>query len=141
MSRSGYNEGGADYLADGRWRGMVASAARGKRGQAFFKDLIAALDAMPVKELIAERVKCEDGVCAMGAVLEKRGADASLFNSDDTSDIALFLDIADPLAAEVAYMNDEACWGSETPSQRWGRMRTWAASMLAKTNNETMVTP
>lgn len=36
-----------------RWRGAVASAIRGKRGQAFLREMLAALDAMPEKRLIA----------------------------------------------------------------------------------------
>lgn len=54
MSRSGlYEDDGDDPLALGRWRAQVRSAIRGKRGQAFLRDLLAALDAMPDKRLIA----------------------------------------------------------------------------------------
>lgn len=54
MSRSGlYEDDGDDPLAFGRWRAQVKSATRGKRGQAFLKDMLAALDAMPDKRLIA----------------------------------------------------------------------------------------
>lgn len=53
MSRSGYSE---DYDGDHwdliRWRGAVASSIRGKRGQAFLREALAALDAMPEKKLI-----------------------------------------------------------------------------------------
>lgn len=52
MSRSGYTEDcdGWDLI---RWRGAVASAIRGKRGQAFLREALAALDAMPEKQLIS----------------------------------------------------------------------------------------
>lgn len=54
MSRSGYSD---DYDGDNwdliRWRGAVTSAIRGKRGQAFLREALAALDAMPEKQLIA----------------------------------------------------------------------------------------
>jgi len=54
MSRSGlYEDDGDDPLAFGRWRAQVKSATRGKRGQAFLRDLLAALDSMPSKRLIA----------------------------------------------------------------------------------------
>ena len=73
MTRSGYSD---DY--DGwqliKGRGMVASATRGKRGQQFFKDLVAALDALPEKVLIADDLQNDEGdVCALGAVGLKRG--------------------------------------------------------------------
>jgi hypothetical protein len=45
MSRSGYSDD-LDPLALGRWRGRVASAMRGKRGQAFLREMLAAMDAM-----------------------------------------------------------------------------------------------
>ncbi len=56
MSRSGYS----DDLDQGdlnRWRGAVASAIRGKRGQSFLRELLASLDAMPRKELISEAME------------------------------------------------------------------------------------
>ena len=45
MSRSGYYEGDDDDdWAANSWRGTVARAMRGKRGQAFLLDLIASLE-------------------------------------------------------------------------------------------------
>lgn len=44
MSRSGYNDD-CDGWALIRWRGAVNSAINGKRGQAFLRELVAALDA------------------------------------------------------------------------------------------------
>lgn len=53
MSRSGYGDGDDfDPLAVGRWRAQVRSATRGKRGQAFLKGILEALDAMPEKRLV-----------------------------------------------------------------------------------------
>lgn len=48
MSRSGYSNDGENIAM---WRGQVASAIRGKRGQAFLRELVEALDAMPEKRL------------------------------------------------------------------------------------------
>jgi hypothetical protein len=59
MSRSGYYDDCDDWLAHGRWRARVASATRGKRGQKFLRDLLAALDAMPVKRLITEHLSTD----------------------------------------------------------------------------------
>lgn len=43
MSRSGYNDYSIDNWDLIRWRGQVASAIKGKRGQAFLRELIEAL--------------------------------------------------------------------------------------------------
>lgn len=57
MSRSGlYEDDGDDPLAYGRWRAQVKSAIKGKRGQALLRDMLAALDAMPDKRLIAGKL-------------------------------------------------------------------------------------
>jgi hypothetical protein len=115
-------------------------AIAGKRGQTFFRDLIAALDAMPVKRLassvfVGERGEC----CAMGAVaLHRRLAPAEIaaLAYDDSGDepmdrgaVAEALDIAPSLATDVAYENDEGAW-SETDEQRWQRMRALAVHRL-----------
>jgi hypothetical protein len=65
VSRSGYSDGceGWDLI---RWRGAVESAIRGKRGQAFLKELLAALDALPEKKLVAnELVTLQGQVCIL----------------------------------------------------------------------------
>ena len=54
MSRHGYSEDGDSDFPVALYRGRVASAIRGKRGQKMLKELLAALDAMPTKELHAE---------------------------------------------------------------------------------------
>lgn len=136
MSRSGYNE---DFGSDGDYplalyRGTVERAAKGKRGQRFFRDLINALDAMPEKRLIKNSLVEADGVCALGAVAQKRSIDVSAIDTEDYEhhqQLSGMLDIAWQLVAEVEYMNDEM-WqiGRETPEQRWERMRHWAESNL-----------
>lgn len=56
MSRHGYTDSCDDNFALIRWRGAAKSAIRGKRGQAFLRELLAALDAMPEKRLIAREL-------------------------------------------------------------------------------------
>ena len=77
MSRSGYVEDFGDEddrWAQIRWRGAVASAIRGKRGQAMLREVLAALDAMPEKTLAAHSLKNEDGdFCTLGALGAARG--------------------------------------------------------------------
>jgi hypothetical protein len=133
MSRSGYVDDLDDEWSLIRWRGQVASAIRGGRGQKFLVDLVAALDAMPEKRLIASVLKNEDGeVCALGAALEHWGVPLAADEDEDDFDpdwTADKLDIADQLAREVAYQNDEVGW-NETSEERWARIRQWAASHI-----------
>ena len=86
MSRSGYT----DYCEHlGLWRGAVERAIRGKRGQAFLREMASALDAMPVKELVAEEiVRDPEHVCAIGAVALARGMDVSMIDPEDNDTVA-----------------------------------------------------
>lgn len=143
MSRSGYSDDCDDTWAFIRWRGAVASAIRGKRGQAFFREMLEALDAMPDKRLHAHVLAQGPSgpACAMGAVVQKRGLDvaelehkvehAGDLDADGIArETAKLLDIPRTLACEIAFMNDEAGWYEETPEKRWQRMRDWVASQI-----------
>lgn len=138
MSRSGYCD---DDDGDGRiamWRGQVASASRGKRGQRFFRELIEALDALPEKRLVTDALIKEGEVCALGALGLKRGLPIEDIDPNDPDTVGAKFDIAHQLAAETVYVNDECSIGKyvegkyvpETPEQRWQRMRAWAVSNL-----------
>lgn len=112
------------------WRGQVASAIRGKRGQKFLADLLAALDALPVKELIVGDLEKLDGsVCAIGALGKVRGVDMLKLDPDNYDQVADAFGIAHQLAQEVVFLNDEH-WQPETPSQRFQRMRAWVVSQI-----------
>jgi hypothetical protein len=139
MSRSGYSDCyDLDHWSLIMYRGAVSRALSGARGQAFLKELIATLDAMPEKRLIAEAFKVEDGAaCALGAVGLKRGTDLSDLNVDPMDDdgdgavvAAKRLGIAAAMAREIVWINDEGGRHDETPEQRWQRVRKWAASEL-----------
>lgn len=111
---------------------MVASAARGQRGQRLFREMLAALDAMPEKALVAGELATNDGdVCALGALGVARGIDMGKIDPEDPAQVGEAFDIADCLAQEIVYMNDE--WGDygETPEQRWARMRKWVAGKIS----------
>jgi len=145
MSRSGYTD---DFGCDAEWqlimyRGAVKSAMRGARGQAFLKELLAALDAMPEKRLIAKSFEVEDGaVCALGAVGAKRGLDMTKHNTadedgydqgDGAESAAGELGIATAMAREIIWINDEggpSYHGKETPEERWARVRAWVAKKI-----------
>ena len=128
MGRAGYHDD-IDQWALIRWRGQVASAIRGKRGQAFLRELIAALDALPEKRLIARELQEGSNVCAIGSVGVQRGIDMSRLDPEDPETIAGTFGIAEQLVREIEYMNDESHWGA-TPEQRWQNMREWAAANL-----------
>jgi hypothetical protein len=131
MSRSGYTDDIDDNWALIKWRGQVASAIRGKRGQAFLREMIDALDALPEKRLISYDLEAGGSVCAIGSVGLKRGVDMAKLDPEDPQGIAHAFGIAHQLVSEIEFMNDEAVYYGETPEHRWGRMRRWAISNLA----------
>lgn len=129
MSRCGYSDdlGALDL---GRWRGQVASAIRGKRGQKFFADLVAALDALPEPRLIMGDLESAGEVCALGALGKARQVDLSDLDTEDYEALGEAFDIAHQLAQETMYVNDE--WGRRsTPEDRWRIVRTWAERQLS----------
>jgi hypothetical protein len=128
VSRSGY----CDDLENWdmiRWRGAVASAIRGARGQQLLRELAEGMDAMPVKRLIAHELVKEGEFCALGVVGAKRGLPIDQIDPDESDAVAKAFDIADALAKEIVYENDEGDY-SETPEQRWTRMRKWVDAQL-----------
>lgn len=131
MSRAGYNDD-IDQWDLIRWRGQVASAIRGKRGQAMLRDLLAALDAMPVKALITEELEQDGDVCALGALGRARGIDMTELDPGEPVDVAAAFNIAEQLAREIVYENDEGGW-KETAEERWTRMRKWVAGKIRST--------
>ena len=131
MSRSGYSDDCDDQWALIRWRGAVRSAIRGRRGQAFLREAIDALDALPQKELISRDLQNADGaVCFLGAVGAARGMDMSNLDPEDWEGVACAFGISEAMAREIVYVNDEAYWRSEGMEERFKRMRAWAEKNL-----------
>jgi len=145
MSRSGYIDDYDDQWAHIMWRGAVASAMKGKRGQSFLKEMLTALDALPVKRLVANELETPDlipcshwgmfeasSVCAIGAVGKARGIDMSNLDPDDYDSVSGRFGIAQAMAQEIVYVNDE--WGSyrETQEARFARVRKWVESKILK---------
>lgn len=122
MSRSGYSDD-CEHLA--LWRGAVDRALLGARGQHFLRKLRDALDAMPVKRLIAGHIVRDNDVCALGAVDPNPTLDP-----EDRYAVATYYGIAPAMAAEIVYVNDEQPWHVETPEQRWVRMRAWVDKQI-----------
>ena len=165
MSRSGYHDDceGWDLI-----RGAVKSAIRGRRGQAFLKEMLAALDALPEKRLITEDLVidgenggfivggdtlvaehvggttfsyygtvskppevCKIGdVCALGAVAAARKMQVSDIDPHDPYQVAPAFGIAEAMAREIVYENDEGTYALETPEERFERMRKWIVANI-----------
>lgn len=160
MSRSGLSEDCDEQWMYALYRGRVASATRGKRGQRFYRELLAALDAMPVKELHRKVFDEQDGrVCALGALAQVKGIDVTKFDPEDSEAaevLAAKFDVADCLTREVIWHNDEFehvraiplyggqkqpdwAWGhgateyayvEDPPDVRWQNMRDWVAKQI-----------
>lgn len=130
MSRSGYSEEIDDFLQLGRWRGRVASAIRGKRGQKLLREMAQALDAMPEKELIAHELEQDGAHCALGVVGAARRVNMTNIDPDDQHEVGKAFDIATPLASEIVYINDEEGSWNESPNDRWKRVREWVAQNI-----------
>jgi hypothetical protein len=134
MSRSGYIDDCENVVM---WRGAVKSAIHGKRGQAFLRELLESLDALPSKTLAADSFT-KEGVCALGSVALKRGIDMSGLEPDeydevDCDAVANVFGIAPAMAAEIMFENDDDFAYSrrnQTPESRFERVRKWVASQI-----------
>lgn len=129
MSRSGYSN---DCENLGLWRQAVARAIHGKRGQSFLREMADALDAMPVKELIAgDVVRNDNGVCAIGSVALARKLDVTEIDIYDGESVGKSFGVARALACEIAWENDEnGPYRGETPrSVGRGCARGWPGSL------------
>lgn len=132
MSRSGYSED-CEMWDLIRWRGAVRAALNGKRGQAFLRELAEAMDAMPEKRLVAHALQNEAGeVCALGVVGQARGIDLEEFETDDAEGIADAFGLARAMVREIEYENDEGTYRTETPGERWSRMRAWVDARIVQ---------
>lgn len=138
MSRSGYSDD-CDNLE--LWRASVERAMKGKRGQRALREIVQALDELPEKKLIQGSFTA-GGFCTLGALARHRGVDVSDLNVEEDMDgwveevdrdvVGARLNMAPSMAAEVMFMNDE--WDSETPEERWARMRQWAQNNLVESS-------
>jgi hypothetical protein len=153
MSR-GYN----DYDGDGPeynnawelYEKAIDNAKKGKRGQKLLRELADALDALPVKRLVAGRFVRADGeVCTLGALAMARGVEADKLAHLDQlahridSDGDYGPELVEPLRREASEVFDVArCLAghimdrndggpdNETSEQRFSRMRFWVAEQI-----------
>lgn len=136
MSRSGYHDDHEQWQLI-RWRGAVKSALRGRRGQAALREILSALDALPNKRLAADSLQNEKGeFCTLGALGRARGLDMSELDPEDMETVAGTLGVADAMAREIVYQNDDANSPLESPERRFSRMRAWVAGLIAHTEDQ-----
>lgn len=132
MSRACYSDD-LDQWDLIRWRGAVKSAIRGKRGQALLVEMLAAFDAMPSKRLVKGALEEQDEVCALGGLGRARGVDMSKIDPEDYEQVAGAFNVAEALAREIEYENDEGGHWQETPEARFERVRAWVVSQIKVT--------
>jgi hypothetical protein len=146
MSRSGYTDECENNWSLICYRGAVNQAIKGKRGQAFLREVLAALDAMPVKELIAGELEEAGQFCTLGIVGHKRGIDLSNVDTYETEKLADKFGIAESLAREIMWINDECRdhdwehvqgqgWVRKDhpniAAKRWEDVRAWVVKHIA----------
>lgn len=131
MSRSGYDD---DYGCGDNsiylYRAAVERALKGKRGQDFLHEMLQAMASLPEKKLIDHDLEREGAFCAIGTVGKARGIDMTGIDPENIERVARMFGIAESMAREIVYMNDEFLWSNETPEQRFERMRKWIEGEL-----------
>jgi hypothetical protein len=136
MSRAGYSDDIDDNWQLICWRGAVKSAIRGKRGQEFLRRMLAALDALPSKRLIAHELEKDGDVCALGSVARVQGMDVSAIDPGDYDAVASAFGIPQALVREIEYVNDEYLdhlpSSPETEESRFQTVREWVVDHLIK---------
>lgn len=143
MSRSGYSDDyGCENLRElTMWRGAVASAIGGKRGQAFLREMLSCLDHLPnqgrliADDLIRQGSRVYADVCAIGSVGVTRGLHMLDLDPSDRDQVAAAFGIAPALVAEIEYINDEGSYWTETPEQRFARVRDWVEAQIKEVGN------
>ena len=135
MARSGYSED-CDGWELIRWRGADASAIKGRRVQAFLRQLVAALDALPDKRLIAEKLIENDGeVCAIGSVGLLLKMDMTNLDPENHEQLADAFDISPALVKEIEFINDDDFGYRTSPEERFNGVRKWAIGNLIQPTN------
>lgn len=136
MSRSGYVDDWSPEM--NLYRGTVERSLRGKRGQAFLRELRKYLEEMEVKRLVAGsfRERASGEFCTLGVVADRRDVDLEHLNRlveeeggwGIAEEAGRALGISRAMAAEIMYMNDE--WAATAPRDRWVQMYEWTCRHL-----------
>jgi hypothetical protein len=92
------------------------------------RELLQALDALPEKRLASHNLINADGeFCTLGALGHARGVDLTKIDAEDREAVAKAFGIAEALAAEIMFENDEMCddFGHFEYVEICGPMRWW----------------
>lgn len=134
MSRSGYyDQDCGDQWQSIMWSGNVRRCLAGRKGQAFLREMLAALDALPDKKLIAHDLVKDGAVCAIGSVGLARGVDMTDIDPEDYEAIAKVFGIKSMLVREIEFVNDDDSSyrrAGMTDEQRWLSVREWVVGQL-----------
>jgi len=131
MTRSGYSDN-CEYLD--LYRASVDRSIKGKRGQAFLKELLSIMNATPFDKrtlIHGDLINDEGDCCAIGVVCKSRGLNVEGVDPYEPTEVAGLVGIARSMAAEIEFENDEGP-PMETPNERWYRMRVWVESQVIK---------
>lgn len=144
MSRAGYSDYCGTEWEMICWRGAVASAIKGKRGQEFLTQLRGDLDAMKDKKLCSYDLQTESGeACALGVVGRARGINMVGWDPENWKELSDTLNIAEALVREIEFLNDEEFvhWYDNVKEvvdarqdridrKRWTNMRNWVEGQI-----------
>jgi hypothetical protein len=105
---------------------------RGRRGQAFLREMLIAMDALPEKKLVQGTFEADGAVCALGSVGRARGIDMAKIVPVDSPTVAGAFGISEALAREITFQNDVGMGSTliETTEDRFSRMRAWIVAHL-----------
>ncbi len=95
----------------------------GEREQRHLRELAAALDALPMKRLASGTWRTNGECCALGALILSRDPEPDSFYG------ATLIHFGSEFAGEVVCENDKFL-ATETPEDRFTRMRAWVASQI-----------
>ncbi len=162
MSRSGYTDDCEDHWRHIMWRGAVASALKGKRGQQALREIAAAMDAMPEKRLVTQELEADGEFCTLGVLGQARGLNLRDVDPEDPDAVAKLFGLSPAMVREIVYLNDElvddylferyevcgpmrphypdfdrhertrSVLDSKSAERRWRYMRNWVESQLKK---------
>lgn len=94
--------------------------------------MLAALDALPQPRLIRNALHVDGDVCAIGSVGARRGIDMREIDVEDREAVAKAFGIAEALAAEIEFINDDDfAYVEESPEQRFIRVRAWVVEQIS----------
>jgi hypothetical protein len=138
MNRSSYAEAEFCCWDVVRWRGAVASAIKGRRGQSLLKRLRAAFDAHPDKKLVANSFAADGAFCTLGLLAHHKGIDLSNINPSavDYERLADKFDVSEALVREIMFENDEGMcpdhYSNSDEEERFVNMRRWIERHITK---------